>query len=269
MLPFVLLILFYEIVPIVMIVVRSFMPEGAIGFTVEHYSKIFSERFYLRAITNSVLVSFGSSLIGLLIAFFGAKAAHSSRLKQKNMFISILNMTSNFAGIPLAFAYIILLGNVGVLVMFGKAAGIEVLAGFQLYTIRGLMLTFVYFQVPLATMLLIPAFEALRNEWRESVSLLGGSSFYYYIKIALPIMTPGIFGTLSVLFANALSAYATAYALLLNNFPLLPIRIAEQFSGDVVQHKEFGSALAVIMMTLMVAAILINNHIIKRQRYQR
>ena len=266
LLPFIALIVFYEIIPIMMIVVRSFMPSGGIGFTIEHYTDIFSRRFYLQAIINSIVVSFGSSAIGLAISFFGAKAAHSSKIKQKKFFLSILNMTSNFAGIPLAFSYMILLGNVGVLVLFGKSFGIEALANFQLYTVSGLMLTFVYFQVPLSTMLLIPAFEALRKEWRESVSLFGGNSFYYYIKIALPVMTPSIMGTLSVLFANALSAYATAYALLLNNYPLLPIRIAEQFTGDVSQHKEFGSALAVVMMLLMVAAIMINHAIVKRQR---
>jgi len=268
LLPFAVLIVFYEIIPIIMVVVRSFMPAGSFGFTLEHFEKIFSSRFYQQSIVNSVMVSIGSSLIGLFIAFWGAKAANASKSKLRTYFLSILNMTSNFAGIPLAFAYIILLGNVGVLVMLGKNLGIGILADFRLYTAEGLMLTFVYFQVPLATMLLIPAFDALRKEWGESVSLLGGGSFHYYVKIALPVMTPSILGTLSILFANALSAYATAYALLLNNYALLPIRIAEQFSGDVMQQKEFGSALAVVMMLLMVAAILINHYFIRRQKHR-
>ena len=49
-----------------------------------------------------------------------------------------------------------------------------------------------------------------------------------------------------------------------NNFSLLPIRISEQFVGDVFQRREFGSALAVALMVMMVAAIYVNNKIAKR-----
>ena len=66
-----------------------------------------------------------------------------------------------------------------------------------------------------------------------------------------------------MLFANAVAAYATAYALMQNNFALLPIKITEQFVGDVVQRREFGSALAVVLMLLMTATIAINDKILK------
>ena len=172
-------------------------------------------------------------------------------------------MTSNFSGIPLAFSYIILLGNVGVLVMLGKHHGIEALADFNIYSIWGLLLCYIYFQIPLATLLLIPAFDGLKKEWREAVALLGGSETVYWLKVGLPNLLPSILGTFSVLFANAVAAYATAYALMQNNFALLPIKITEQFVGDVVQRREFGSALAVVLMLLMTATIAINDKILK------
>lgn len=264
--PFLVLVLLFEILPLMMIIIRSFMVEDGIGFTFKNYLDIFTKRLYQQAIINSVLVSIVSALIGLIIAFFGAKAAHSSRGKLKTFFISILNMTSNFAGLPLAFAYIIMFGSVGVWVLIGKKYGIEFLANFQLYSLSGLMLTFVYFQIPLAILLLIPAFEILQKQWKESVALLGGNNLTYWFKVGIPILLPSILGTLSVLFSNAISAYATAYALLQNNFSLLPIRISEQFVGDVVQRKEFGSALAVVLMLLMVFAIYINNLILRNSK---
>ncbi len=266
LLPFVGIVALFLAVPIVMILVRSFMPEGAVGFTLDNYISIFSRRLYQQAVVNSMIVSVSSALIGLVIGFFGANAAHKSNRKTKTFFMSILNMTSNFAGIPLAFAYIILLGSAGVLVMFGKQFGIGFLADFDLYNVWGILLTYIYFQVPLATLLLIPAFDALKQEWRESVRLMGGNSTKYWLRVGIPVLLPSILGTLSVLFANAVAAYATAYALLASNFSLLPIRISEQFVGDVVQHKEFGSALAVILMMLMVLAIYVNNRILKNNR---
>ena len=264
--PFFLLVLFFEIAPLLMVIVRSFMPEDAIGFTLDQYIAIFSKKLYQQAIFNSVFVSVSSALAGIVIAFFAAKAAHAASKKIKSFFLSVLNMTSNFAGIPLAFAYIILLGNVGVLIMIGKKYGISALSGFNLYSLTGLLFTYIYFQVPLASLLLIPAFNGIHPQWKESVALLGGSGFTFWRKVGIPALLPSILGTLSVLFANALAAYATAYALLQNNFSLLPIRIQEQFTGDITPHKEFGSALAVVMMMLMVASIGINNYILKRNR---
>lgn len=249
-----------------MICIRSFAPEEGMGFTIIHYISIFTKKLYQQAIINSILIALVSSAVGIVIAFFCAKAANEATSKWKNFFINILNMTSNFAGIPLAFSFIILLGNVGILVVFGKTMGIRALGEFNLYSVEGLLLTYIYFQIPLATLLLIPTFNGLRKEWKEAVMLLGGNNLEYWIKVAIPTIMPSILATLSVLFANAIAAYATAYALLSNNFSLLPIRISEQFVGDIVQRKEFGSALAVVLMMIMVITTSINNYFIKKSR---
>lgn len=263
LLPFAAIALLFELLPVAATVVRSFSAEGGGGITLEHYAAIFTKKLYRTALVNSLWVSVLSSAVGLFVAFWGAKAYKSSGSAMRNAFLSVLNMTSNFSGIPLAFSYIILLGNVGVLVMFGKNFGIEALAGFNIYSIRGLLFCYIYFQIPLATLLLIPAFDGLRKEWSEAVALLGGSETVYWLKVGLPNLLPSILGTFSVLFANAVAAYATAYALMQNNFALLPIKITEQFVGDVVQRREFGSALAVVLMLLMTATIAINDKILK------
>lgn len=262
--PFALIVLVFELVPLFTVVLRSFFPEGQFGFTLAHYADIFSKKLYCDAVFNSVLIALFSSVIGLVLAFFGAGAACRAGAGTRRVFMSVLNMTSNFAGIPLAFAYIILLGGSGVLVLLGKQLGFAPLAEYNVYSFSGLLLIYVYFQVPVATILLIPSFDALHKEWRESVSLLGGGSVVYWLRVGIPVLLPSLLGTLSILFSNAIAAYATAYALLGGNFSLLPIRISEQFAGDVVQHKEFGSALAVVLMLLMVAAAAINAHILKK-----
>ncbi len=262
--PFALIVLVFELVPLFTVVLRSFFPEGQFGFTLAHYAAIFSKKLYRDAVLNSVLIALLSSLIGIVLAFFGAGAACHAGAGTRRVFMSVLNMTSNFAGIPLAFAYIILLGGSGVLVLLGKQLGFAPLAEYNMYSFSGLLLIYVYFQVPVATILLIPSFDALHKEWRESVNLLGGGSVVYWLRVGIPVLLPSLLGTLSILFSNAIAAYATAYALLGGNFSLLPIRISEQFAGDVVQHKEFGSALAVMLMLLMVAAAAINAHILKK-----
>lgn len=264
LLPFFILVFLFEILPLVTVVLRSFTSTESFGFTLEHFTRIFTNRLYQQSIINSIWISLVSACIGIVIAFYGAKAAHESSSRFRGFFVNILNITSNFSGVPLAFSFIILLGNVGILTLVGKQFGIDFLANFDIYSTNGLLLIYIYFQIPLATLLLLPIFDGLKKEWKESVKLLGGGNLVYWFKVALPNILPSILGTMSVLFANAIAAYATGYALLSSNAAILPVRISEQFVGDVVQNKEFGSALAVILMMLMVIATFISNRLSKR-----
>ena len=264
--PFLLLILLFELLPLCSIIFKSFMEEGSGGFTFDNYINVFSKPIYRQAIINSITISIISAAVGIVVAFIGAKAAHNTESLMKRVFMSILNMTSNFAGVPLAFSFIILLGKTGVLVILAKALGIESMATFDIYSNNGLILIYIYFQIPLETLFLIPAFNALREEYREAAKILRANSFQYWIHVGLPILMPSLLSTFSVLFANSLVAYGTAYALLSGNASLLPIRISEMFVGDLTQRVELGSALSVVLLLLMALAFGANNMVTRKLR---
>ena len=253
LIPFLFLIVMYELLPLIMLVVDSLKSEQSkdILFTLENYQKIFSTLSYRKAIANSLKITSISTAFGIVIAFLGARAAYNSRGKFRNVYLTVLNMTSNFAGVPLAFAYMIILGNAGVIKQIANMYGIGFLQDFDLYSSTGLTMIYVYFQIPLSTLLLIPAFNGIRKEWGEANMLLGGTSARFWQKVGIPVLLPSLFSTLSVLFANALSAYATAYALLMNNFSLLPINISASFVGDIKSKPKLGAALSVVMMIIM------------------
>ncbi len=266
LIPFLFLIVMYELLPLIMLVVDSLKSEQSkdILFTLENYQKIFSTLSYRKAIANSLKITSISTAFGIVIAFLGARAAYNSRGKFRNVYLTVLNMTSNFAGVPLAFAYMIILGNAGVVKQIANMYGIGFLQDFDLYSSTGLTMIYVYFQIPLSTLLLIPAFNGIRKEWGEANMLLGGTSARFWQKVGIPVLLPSLFSTLSVLFANALSAYATAYALLMNNFSLLPINISASFVGDIKSKPKLGAALSVVMMIIMSIVILVNNYITKK-----
>lgn len=266
LIPFLFLAFMYELLPLIMLVVDSFQPEkqADVLFTLENYKRIFTTLSYQKAIRNSLVITTLSTVIGIVIAFLGARAAHVSRGRFRNVFLTILNMTSNFAGVPLAFAYMILLGNAGVLKQIANLYGIQFLQSFDLYTSKGLTMMYIYFQIPLSTLLLIPAFNGIRREWGEANMLLGGTNAHFWRHVGIPVLLPSLFSTISVLFANALCAYATAYALLMNNFSLLPVNISASFVGDIRTKPKLGAALSVVMMLIMCVVILINNFITRK-----
>ncbi len=259
--PFAIVFIVFQIAPLVWVLVHSLQSEDT-GWGLDNFSKIFASKFYLQAIQHSLEISFWSSLFGIVIAVLGSYSLHKVDSKLRNFVNAFANMTSNFSGVPLAFAFIILLGFNGSITIMLKQAGI--IEDFNLYSKTGLIILYTYFQIPLGVLLLYPAFDALREDWRESASLLGANSWQFWRFIGLPVLTPALLGTFVILLANALGAYATVYALTTGNFNVLPIRIAAMVSGDISLDPNMASALVVILVGLMTLVTLVHQWLLKR-----
>lgn len=92
--------------------------------------------------------------------------------KGKSLYLSLLNLTSTFSGVPLAIAFITMLGTSGVFVLISKAIGFTPLASYNLYSMKGMFIIYVYFQIPMGTLLLLPTFEKVKKEWMEAARLM-------------------------------------------------------------------------------------------------
>lgn len=252
------------IYPSANMVLISFKPTGGGGWTLANYREILTESMYTAAIKNSVGISLFSSVVAIVFTMVTTYAIVSRSKKLRETFVVIANMTSNFAGIPLAFAYIILLGSSGVLLIFGRRAGIDWLANYNLYSPWGLCIVYLYFQLPMGIILLLPIYDALDKGWRESAELLGASSFQYWRRIGLPVLMPSIVGVFAMMFANAMGAYASAEALTGTGVNLLSIRIANTVTGDIFARPEIGAALSVLLAMILLINMILGDKLAKR-----
>lgn len=183
--PFLIVAMLYEIVPLITVIVKSFQPDGGTGFTLENYQSVFSKLLYQKAIINSIKISLTSAVAGIIIAFLGARAAHQHQGKLNHVFMTVLNMVSNFAGIPLAFAYMILLGNAGLVVNIGKELGINALSTYNLYTMNGHELN-LYLFPDSPSHFFCPGFDGVQKQWKEACTLLGGTPGIFWRKVGIP-----------------------------------------------------------------------------------
>jgi putative spermidine/putrescine transport system permease protein len=117
---------------------------------------------------------------------------------------------------------------------------------------------YIYFQIPLGTLLMLPAFEAIRPEWQESAELLHARPVQFWTKVGIPTMIPSITGTFSMLFANAVTAYATPMVMM-SNAPLMGINIARIFIGDNRPMPNMGSAFSMIMLIFIFLVLGLSN----------
>ena len=260
LLPFAVFFFAFQVAPLLWVAINSLIVGDS--WSLANFSKIFSSKFYLQAIKHSLQIAFWSSLFGIAIAILGSYSLRQVDSKLRDFVMAFSNMTSNFAGVPLAFAFIILLGFNCALTLLLKQAG--VIDDFNLYSKTGLIVLYTYFQIPLGVLLLYPAFDALRQDWRESAQLLGAGTWDFWRHIGLPVLTPALLGTFVILLANALGAYATVYYLTTGNFNVMPIRIAGLVAGDISLDPNLASALAMVLVGLMALITVVHQWLLRR-----
>jgi len=263
--PFLVLFFLFQIAPVIWIIVNSFMADQQ--FSLEHYQEIFASAFILQAFSNSLWLAFWSSAISLCLALFFVASLRRVDCWVRDAVVSFTNMTANFSGVPLAFAFIILLGFNGALTLLLKKFGL--IDDFNLYGQWGLLTLYVYFQVPLATLLLYPAFDALNDDWQAACELLGAKKWQFWQQVALPVLSPAILGTFIILIANAIGAYASVYALTTGNYNVITVRIASLVSGDIFLEPNLAAAISVLLMVILAFITVINQTLIRRSYHDK
>ncbi|EPW6708629.1 ABC transporter permease [Vibrio parahaemolyticus] len=258
--PFALFFYLFQLAPMIWVLFNSFIYDGE--FALDNYIEVLDSAFMLQAFGNSLWLSVWSSIFGLAIATLLVSSLRRVDSKLRDAVIAFTNMSSNFAGVPLSFAFIIILGTNGAITLLLKQYGL--LGDFDLYGKWGLLAIYIYFQIPLAVLLLYPAFDALSDDWQAAAALLGARTSHYWAKVALPVLSPALFGTFIILIANAIGAYASVYALTSGNYNVITIRIASLVSGDLFLEPNLAAAISAILMALLAFITVINQWLIAK-----
>jgi putative spermidine/putrescine transport system permease protein len=237
--------------------------------TIENYTAL-STPLVANAFRNSIEVSLVTAILGGIFGFLLALAIIRGGLPRglRSALMTFSGVASNFAGIPLALAFTYTLSTTGAVTVLLKNLGINIYAGgFTIFSKLGLEIVYLYFQFPLMVLIIAPAIDGLKPEWREAAENMGATGFQYWRRIALPILTPTLLGSMILLFGNSFGAQATAYQLTAGQVALVPLAIGNQISGDVLHNVGLGYAMAMGMVIVM--AISITGYTILQRRSER
>lgn len=246
----------FLLLPTAYLVVGAFQ-DGEGRFTLANLAGLW-EPGIRSAYLISLEVSAASAVLGALFGFALAWAVVLGGLPRwiRPVLMTFSGVASNFAGLPLAFAFIATLGRTGlVTTLLQSVFGFSLYrTGFNILSFSGLTLTYLYFQIPLMVLILTPALDGLKREWREAASILGASTFTYWRMVVIPILWPSLLGTTLLLFANSFGAIATAYGLTGSTLNLVTILLYAQIRGDVLHDPHLGYALALGMVAITGAS---------------
>ena len=254
--PFFAFAVMFIVLPVMFLVIGSFLTNQGEP-TLQNYADL-STGTIPAAFRNSIEISAVTAVAGGIFGFLLAYAVILGGLPSfmRATLMTFSGVASNFAGVPLALAFIFTLGQVGLITAWLKVIGIDLWAsGFTLYSKVGIELVYLYFQFPLMVLIIAPAIDGLRKEWREAAENMGATPIQYWRHVALPILTPTILGSVILLFGNSFGAQATAFQLTGGTIPIVPVVIGAQISGDVLHNPGLGYALAMGMVFVMGISI--------------
>jgi putative spermidine/putrescine transport system permease protein len=259
LLPFLAFATLFLLIPTTYLIVGSLQNQAG-QFTLQNYQDL-TGGIPVNAYLTSIEISFVTAVAGGVFGFLLAYAVISGGLPRplRSGLMTFSGVASNFAGIPLALAFTFTIGRTGLLTFLlrdGLGVNIYEQGGFSLYTKLGLEITYFYFQLPLMILIIAPAIDGLKKEWREASENMGASSFQFWRYVALPVLMPSLLGSMILLFGNAFGAQATAYQLTGGFINLVTILIGNQLTGDVLHNKGLGYALAMGMVAILGVTLL-------------
>ncbi|NMM33055.1 MAG: ABC transporter permease subunit [Phycicoccus sp.] len=253
-------------IPTLIVVVGAFV-DGNGQPTLGNLSALAQPQI-VSAVVHSVVLSAVTAVLG---ASFGALLAYAVSTARegslmRRLVASACGVLAQFGGVTLAFAFIATFSSQGFLTLWLKKYGIDLAGSNWLYDpYKGLVLVYTYFQIPLMLIVFLPAVEGLRPQWREATESLGGSTWNYWRHVGGPILAPSFIGAMLLLFTNAFSAYATAYALISQGSPIIPLQIGGTLSSEVILGQEnIGKAMALGMVAIV--AVVMTLYVVLQRR---
>jgi putative spermidine/putrescine transport system permease protein len=229
------------------------------GATVSNVRLLFHHP-YIDAYKTSIEISFVTAVIGGVCGLFIAFAAIREGTPRwiRSALTTFSGVAANFGGIPLAFAFIATIGPLGIVTVFFRHHGWDPTQhGLSLFSKHGVELAYLYFQLPLMILVIAPAIDGLRKEWREASANLGGSQLQFWRYVGVPVLLPSLLGATILLFGNAFAAYATAYSLTSGTVNIIPIQIGNYYSGNVLSNTHLAQAMAFGMFVVLALMMVI------------
>ncbi|MER5208171.1 ABC transporter permease subunit [Streptomyces sp. NPDC002825] len=231
-------------------VTRTDPASGTTALTGEHLSRSLQGP-YLGSLLGSLQLSALTALIGSVLGVLIAQAVVTSRSQALRSAVQTASgVLANFGGVPLAFAFIATVGISGVVTQLADLTSL----GWNLYSFGGLAVVYLYFLIPLMVLVILPALDGLRPQWREAAQNAGAGGWQYWRHVGIPVLAPSLLGGFVLLFGSAFAAHATAAALVGGSVPLVTLKIADALSGNVLVGQE-NVALALGLDMILIAGL--------------
>ena len=248
---------------------RQTDPQTKISsFTTENLSQSLRGP-YLSALEHSLRLAITTSVVSAVVGLVLAQAiVASANSLVKDLVSTAAAVLANFGGVLLAFMFVAVVGSAGVLTtQLQDHVGVSLQDDlhFDLFSLGGVELVYLYFLIPLMVLVMTPALEGLRPQWLEAAQNLGAARWQYWRFVAGPVLMPTFLGSVVLLFCSSISAFATASALTNGSLSITTLQIDTLLSGNVITNGDgLAAALAFNLIVIVVPLTLLYQYLQRR-----
>ena len=252
------LLLFFAL-PLVIILVYSFMTNDALGRvvyqpTLDNYITIFTQSLYVnaywRSIWTSVLTTVICLLIGYPLALFIARSPQQWRMPL--LMLILIPFWTNF--LVRIYAWQIILANNGIINGFLEIIGVGRLP--LLNNEGATLLGLVYGELPFMVLPLYAALDRFDFTLMEAAADLGANKVQAFLRVMLPMTMPGIVAGSVLVFIPTLGQFVVSELLGGAKVDYLGNLIQRLFLRANPINWPLGSAMAVLMMIVLLGLIM-------------
>ena len=250
--PLLVLLLALLVWPLAHLLRQSLLLTGApaAGLTLHNYFEIATVPRYRHALTWSLELSLAVAAGSTLICLAPAWLFTRYQFPGKRLMRGILILPMTFAGMIVGFLMIILLGRTGFIPqLLERLTGKPFLSGVG-YQFPGLILAYLYFEIPRATLTLESALRKLDSRLEQAGRSLGANRWQVFYLVVLPVIRPALISTFAVTFSVSLGSFGVLLVLSIRRFTLLPLEIFTQY---IAPPTDQGLAAAMSFTLLAVA----------------
>ncbi len=209
--------------------------------------------YFIGSFKLCLLSSALGAVLGAILAY--AVASGNPDGVVRRLYLASSGVLAQFGGVTLAFAFLVLIGPVGLLFH----------ASWYFEFPWGIGLIYTYFEIPLMVLVFLPAIDGLKVQWREASENLGASAWQYWRYVGAPLLAPAFLGGALLLFANALSAFATIEAWENQIAYTVPQQISTSLNSEVgLANVNYADVLA-LGMVIMVAIVMTGYALLQRR----
>ena len=201
----------------VFLILLMIFPLGAIftaslrdqaGVTFRHYIEVFTNRSFLTAIWNTVLISFWVGVIAVVVGGLLAWLVSRTDLPWKKTIRALVMasfVTPPFLG---AFAWTLLAGpNAGMLNQVYRSVTGSEAALFNIFTMQGLIFVMALYSFPYAFSLVANVCDLISSDLEDAAVILGAKKIRTAWTITLPLALPALVSGFIIAFLHSLSLF--------------------------------------------------------------
>ena len=260
-LPASLALLFFFILPMVYILIRTLAENGTADFTA-----FFTDPFYLDILWTTIRVSLISTAVSLLLGYPTAYYMARTTSRLKRVMVIVILFPFLVSAVVRSYGWMVILGTNGLLNQLLMGLGLISEPLKLLNTEAAVIIGMIHLLIPYMILSLVGVLQSIDPNVEYAAYSLGASPMTTFRKVVFPLSTPGIISGCVLVFTMSMTSYVTPKLLGGSKFRMMATMVVQEINVNF----DWGAASAIsyillaVILVVQVIVVLITGRYMKR-----